>query len=104
MVRRRGTQRSREALARASDGRLGELRSIDILLGHGGHPRSAESWKLDPARAGGGVLLDPGVHLFDLVLCVSRAARLEHVSATRGFWPTGVDGGYSCLARRSGYS
>jgi len=81
----------REALARAERGELGRLRSIDLLLGHGGHPGSAQSWKLDPLRAGGGVLLDPGVHLFDLVFLLAPGARLEHVAATRGFWPTGIE-------------
>ena len=81
----------REALSRAGRGELGRLRSIDLLLGHGGHPGSAQGWKLDPVRAGGGVLLDPGVHLFDLAFLLAPNARLEHVAATRGFWATGIE-------------
>jgi 1,5-anhydro-D-fructose reductase (1,5-anhydro-D-mannitol-forming) len=74
-----------------SDGRLGELRNVDMLLGHGGHPSSAEGWKLRPERAGGGVLLDPGVHLLDLLLCIEPRVRCAHVAATRGFWRTGIE-------------
>jgi predicted dehydrogenase len=81
----------REALARVGRGELGRLRSMDVLLGHGGHPGSAQGWKLDPTRAGGGVLLDPGVHLLDLVFLLAPAAKLEHVAATRGFWRTGIE-------------
>jgi len=75
----------------ALDGRLGKLRSIDLLIGHGGHPDSANEWKLDLDRAGGGVLLDPGVHLLDLLLQVAPDVSCRAVEATRGFWGTGVE-------------
>jgi 1,5-anhydro-D-fructose reductase (1,5-anhydro-D-mannitol-forming) len=72
-------------------GALGTLRNIDLLVGHGGHPGSAEGWKLDPVRAGGGVLLDPGVHLLDLLLQVAPDVRCASIVATRGFWGTGIE-------------
>jgi 1,5-anhydro-D-fructose reductase (1,5-anhydro-D-mannitol-forming) len=72
-------------------GALGQLRNIDFLLGHGGHPGSAEGWKLRPERAGGGVLLDPGVHLLDLLLRFAPGIDCRHVEATRGFWGTGIE-------------
>jgi 1,5-anhydro-D-fructose reductase (1,5-anhydro-D-mannitol-forming) len=74
-----------------ADGRLGTLRNIDFLLGHGGHPGSAEGWKLRPERAGGGVLLDPGVHLLDLLLRLDPEIECTQVDATRGFWGTGIE-------------
>jgi predicted dehydrogenase len=74
-----------------ASGSLGTLRNLDLLVGHGGHPDSAEGWKLDPERAGGGVLLDPGVHLLDLLTCLSPEARCTAITATRGFWRTGVE-------------
>jgi 1,5-anhydro-D-fructose reductase (1,5-anhydro-D-mannitol-forming) len=80
-----------ELLRRAAAGELGSLRNLDLLVGHGGHPGSAEGWKLDPARAGGGVLLDPGVHLLDLLLRLVPEARCTNVQATSGFWPTGIE-------------
>ncbi len=80
-----------ELLRRARAGELGELRNVDLLVGHGGHPGSAVGWKLDPARAGGGVLLDPGVHLLDLLLALAPAAACVAIEATRGFWPTGIE-------------
>ncbi|HEY3758969.1 MAG TPA: Gfo/Idh/MocA family oxidoreductase [Solirubrobacteraceae bacterium] len=80
-----------ELLRVVSAGELGELRNLDMLVGHGGHPTSAASWKLDPMRAGGGVLLDPGVHMLDLLSRLAPAARCTAVEATRGFWPTGIE-------------
>ncbi len=78
-------------LEAARSGALGRLRNVDLLLGHGGHPRSAEGWKLDPARAGGGVILDPGVHLLDLLLALEPEIHCTDVQGTRGFWPTGIE-------------
>ncbi len=80
-----------ELLRRTAAGDLGELRNIDMLVGHGGHPDSATSWKLDPARAGGGVLLDPGVHLLDLLLQLVPAIDCATIEGTRGFWQTGIE-------------
>jgi predicted dehydrogenase len=81
----------RTILARASSGELGRLRNIDLLLGHGGHPKSDDGWKLDPVRAGGGVMLDPGVHLLDLLLAMAPGITCTDVQATRGFWRTGIE-------------
>jgi 1,5-anhydro-D-fructose reductase (1,5-anhydro-D-mannitol-forming) len=80
-----------ELLRRADSGEFGTLRNLDLLVGHGGHPQSGEGWKLDPARAGGGVLLDPGVHLLDLLLRLIPDVRCTNIEATRGFWPTGIE-------------
>jgi len=80
-----------ELLRQIRAGELGELRNVDMLVGHGGHPDSAVSWKLDPRRAGGGVLLDPGVHLLDLLLRLAPSATCTAIEATRGFWPTGIE-------------
>ncbi|MEO8905977.1 MAG: Gfo/Idh/MocA family oxidoreductase [Polyangiaceae bacterium] len=76
---------------RLREGYLGELRSVDMMIGHGGHPRSTEDWKLRPEQAGGGVLIDPGVHLLDLALQVAPDLICSSAQATRGFWKTGIE-------------
>ncbi len=80
-----------ELVRSALEGELGTLRNLDLLIGHGGHPGAAEGWKLHPARAGGGVLLDPGVHLLDLLLILAPEAECTSIEATRGFWATGIE-------------
>ena len=74
-----------------AEDRFGPLRSVEMLIGHGGHPSSAQGWKLDPARTGGGVLLDPGVHLLDLLLQIAADATCTAIEASRGFWATGIE-------------
>lgn len=81
----------RDLFAALASGRIGELRSIDMLLGHGGNPESAQGWKLRPERGGGGVLLDPGVHLLDLLLQLDADLEPSYIDATRGFWETGIE-------------
>jgi 1,5-anhydro-D-fructose reductase (1,5-anhydro-D-mannitol-forming) len=85
------------ALAAVRRGELGRLRSIDMILGHGGHPKSDEEWKLDPKRAGGGVILDPGVHLFDLMACIEPELEPVFARGTRGFWKTGIEEDVVCV-------
>jgi 1,5-anhydro-D-fructose reductase (1,5-anhydro-D-mannitol-forming) len=80
-----------ELLRRAYSGDLGRLRNLDMLVGHGGHPQSGEGWKLDPVRAGGGVLLDPGVHLLDLLMLLTPEVSCTNIDATSGFWPSGIE-------------
>lgn len=73
-------------------GRFGQIVSIAMELGHGCHPEIVHTWKLDPVRAGGGCLIDPGIHVLDLArlmsgdrLCVRHAERWD------GFWKTGIE-------------
>ncbi|MBI1915727.1 MAG: Gfo/Idh/MocA family oxidoreductase [Planctomycetes bacterium] len=58
------------ALAKARQlcdaGELGPLLYIRGRYGHGGRPGYEREWRADPAVAGGGELLDQGVHLVDL--------------------------------------
>ena len=43
--------------------------------GHGGRVGYDREWRADPARSGGGELIDQGVHLIDLAALVSRRLR-----------------------------
>lgn len=81
-----------KAVADVRSGRLGEIISIEFELGHGCAPGQEKTWKLDPERAGGGCLIDPGVHLLDLCLRLSPGG-LKPIggAAWSGFWKTGIE-------------
>ena len=73
--------------------RFGELISVTMQEGHGGRPGDEKIWKLDPVRCGGGAMLDPGVHLIDLVCLMSegRPIQVHCAKAWKGFWGTGIE-------------
>ncbi len=80
------------ALADMRQNRFGNIISVQMELGHGGNPKDKEGWKLDPEKAGGGVLIDPGIHLLDLCQCMfSSEMQVADVLAWRGFWNTGIE-------------
>jgi len=56
----------RQAQQLCSRGELGPLFSIQATYGHGGRSGYEKEWRGDPELAGGGELLDQGVHLLDL--------------------------------------
>ncbi len=84
-------------------GGLGPLLHIRARYGHGGRIGYDKEWRADPAIAGGGELLDQGVHLIDL----SRWF-LGNISAVRGhvatsFWQMPVeDNGFLFLQSAAG--
>ena len=72
-------------------GEIGPLLSIRARYGHGGRPGYDREWRTNPAKAGGGELLDQGAHLIDLAkwllggLCRSRRlCRDPFLGFTRG--------------------
>lgn len=56
----------RQARALVDAGELGPLMFARARYGHGGRVGYDREWRADPKRAGGGELLDQGVHLIDL--------------------------------------
>ncbi|HSJ05456.1 MAG TPA: Gfo/Idh/MocA family oxidoreductase [Longimicrobiales bacterium] len=56
----------RQAAERVRSGALGPLITLRARYGHGGRPGLEREWRSDPVQAGGGELLDQGVHLADL--------------------------------------
>jgi len=56
----------RKAREIVDGGALGPLMFVRGRYGHGGRPGYEREWRADPARSGGGELVDQGVHLIDL--------------------------------------
>lgn len=76
-------------------GNLGEISSLKMELGHGGAPADIFSWKLNPSMSGGGVFLDPGIHLIDLLIHLfdvdEKMFTVVGKTEWRGFWNTGIE-------------
>jgi predicted dehydrogenase len=84
-------------------GALGELMFLRARYGHGGRTGMETEWRGDPAIAGGGEMLDQGVHLIDL----SRwfLGEFSDVSGhvARYFWDWHVeDNGFAMLRTDKG--
>src|SRR5205814_8242217 len=84
-------------------GTLGALMYIRARYGHGGRPGYDKEWRARPELAGGGELLDQGVHLIDL----SRWFLGEFVDVEGHidtfFWNMPVeDNGFLCLKTACG--
>ena len=72
--------------------KFGRPISLRLQLGHGGKPGDDKTWKLDPVRCGGGALLDPGIHLLDIIsLMTNTAPDLKMRLSWQGFWDTGIE-------------
>jgi predicted dehydrogenase len=95
----------RQAIIDARSGRFGDLITIEFLLGHGCFPGQEKTWKLNKVRAGGGCLIDPGIHLLDLCLLLAPDG-LEVVggSSWSGFWKTGIEEDVNLILREKSFS
>lgn len=56
-----------DALELARDGALGPIQSVRAVIGHRARPSFLAGWHGDPARSGGGTLVDNGPHACDLI-------------------------------------
>lgn len=74
------------------ENKFGKLISINFVLGHGCSPNITDGWKLDPVKAGGGCLIDPGIHFIDLARIITKN-KLQMIKGMfwNGFWNTGIE-------------
>ncbi len=95
----------RQAIIDARSGRFGDLIAIEFLLGHGCFPGQENTWKLNEERAGGGCLIDPGIHLLDLCLLLAPdGLEVAGGSTWSGFWNTGVEEDVNLVLRAPTFS
>ena len=45
----------------------GKINSINLSMAHGHSPAIKKSWKIKKSMAGGGVIMDPGIHIINLL-------------------------------------
>ena len=84
-------------------GALGEMMFVRARYGHGGRRGMEKEWRGDPNIAGGGEMLDQGVHLIDLARWF--LGDFPHVSGhvARYFWDWAVeDNGFALLRTDKG--
>jgi predicted dehydrogenase len=70
---------------------LGEVMFLRGRYGHGGRPGYDREWRMDPARSGGGELIDQGVHLIDLASSFLGGFLTIDGHASTFFWDAPVD-------------
>ena len=82
-------------IARAAEeihsGRHGELMHLRARYGHGGRLGYDREWRADPARSGGGELIDQGMHLLDLTHWLAGPLPLHSALLRTQFWDTPVE-------------
>ncbi len=83
------------------EGKVGELMYFRARYGHGGRLGYDKEWRAVPEIAGGGELLDQGVHLIDLCRWMGGEFDLEWGRVETFFWDMPVeDNGFMLLKSR----
>lgn len=87
-----------------ADGVLGPLYCIRAVYGHGGREGYEREWRMDPDLAGGGELLDQGVHLLDLARWFLGDFEQVHGLVPSWHWGTGAvdDNAFVLLSNHRG--
>jgi predicted dehydrogenase len=79
------------AAAEVHSGRHGELMHVRARYGHGGRLGYDREWRAEPARSGGGELIDQGMHLLDLSNWLAGPLPLHSALLRTQFWDTDVE-------------
>lgn len=80
-------------------GALGDLMFLRARYGHGGRIGYDKEWRADPAKSGGGELIDQGVHVIDLARWfLGDFPKVDGFAATY-FWDMPVDDNAFLLLR-----
>ncbi|HEX3518577.1 MAG TPA: Gfo/Idh/MocA family oxidoreductase [Solirubrobacteraceae bacterium] len=95
MVKVGFNHRFHPGIARATrevhSGAHGELMHVRGRYGHGGRLGYDREWRAEPARSGGGELVDQGMHLLDLTHRLAGALPLHSALLRTHFWDTPVE-------------
>jgi len=78
-----------EARRLVKDGAIGEVINLHCRYGHGGRPGYEREWRGNRALAGGGELLDQGVHVVDLFHWFAGVPAQAFGYLQTAVWPLG---------------
>ena len=56
----------KKLISDAKNKKFGNISSLELFMGHG-QPQMKNSWKLNKIKSGGGAVIDPGIHLINIV-------------------------------------
>ena len=79
------------AVQEAHTGVHGEILHLRARYGHGGRPGYDREWRADPARSGGGELIDQGMHLLDLSYWLLGPLPLHSALTRTAYWDMPVE-------------
>jgi predicted dehydrogenase len=80
----------------------GELMHLRARYGHGGRRGYEREWRADPHRAGGGELIDQGMHLLDLAHWLAGPLPLHCALLRTQFWQTQVEDNAALILGEAG--
>ena len=87
------------AKALLGSGKLGEIVYLKGTYGKSGGARYRQNWRSQPAIAGGGILLDQGIHMLDLFQLFAGQLSVVDAVLHDGFWGTGMEDNAFLLLR-----
>jgi predicted dehydrogenase len=79
------------AVQEVHSGAHGPLMHLRGRYGHGGRPGYEREWRAEPARSGGGELVDQGMHLLDLAHWFAGPLPLHSALLRTQFWEMSVE-------------
>lgn|SRR3989344_157833 len=80
-----------------SGGNLGEIISSRFVIGHAAFPGYEKTWKMNKNLCGGGVILDPGIHMIDLMISFFGYPKSFNTTINNIGWKTEVEDEVSIL-------
>jgi len=90
------------AVEEVHSGRHGDLMHVRARYGHGGRPGYDREWRADPARSGGGELIDQGMHLLDISNWLAGPLPLHSALLRTQFWDAEVEDNAALLLGEAG--
>lgn len=70
---------------------VGNILSSTFTIGHGAQPNYEKTWKMDKKLCGGGVIIDPGIHMIDLMTHLIGIPKKYTVTQNSLGWNTAVE-------------
>lgn len=71
--------------------KLGKIISSTFIIGHRAQPGYEKTWKMDKDLCGGGIILDPGIHMIDLMIVLIGKPQKQHVYVNQLGWNSKVE-------------